>query len=43
MKSYKETRKNNILEFILKKIRHYDIIFENCITFVPFNSKYLYF
>ena len=30
-------------EIILKKIIQYDIVFQKCITFVPFNSKYLLF
>lgn len=32
-----------IFEFFLKKIIQYDIVFQKCITFVPFNSKYLLF
>ena len=35
--------KSNILEIILKISTQYDIVSENCITFVPFNSKYLLF
>ena len=32
-----------IFEFFLKKIIQYDIVSRKCITFVPFNSKYLLF